>query len=109
MIPTLKVVGKKRVFVSARAWRIGHSGHKDVKFGHAGAMMLSFEVTDVTKPPAAVHREGERGAFRSRELHSKCEKAERFRQGRTIQRAQFRKRDKDCKTIAAKKIDPTIK
>ena len=59
--PTLKIGGKKRC-----SWQnsqeMGHHGRKQVKFGDAGdAQMLSFEVTNVTKPSVAARRIIEEG------------------------------------------------
>ena len=49
-IPTLKILGKKKVFLAANCQDAGHHGREEEKFGDAGdAKMLPFEVTDVTK------------------------------------------------------------
>ena len=50
----------KRFVAAVRKWAT--TGHREVKFGDAGdAKMLSFEVTDVTKPPVAVRPVIEKG------------------------------------------------
>ena len=69
-IPTLKIVSKKKWFVAANGQDMGRYGRRGVKFGDEGdAKILSFEVTDVTKPPVAVRRIIEKG----NEVHFRAE------------------------------------
>ena len=80
---TTKIVGKCKRFLAANGQEMGHYGRREVKFGDAGdAKMLSFGVTDVTKPPGAVRRMIEKENGAGRRTFSGMRNRARFQRGR---------------------------